>query len=188
VRRPAVVGAAALAVAVVATAPAATSKKPVPLRLGDVIDVLDTRIACEATVGTVTLKGKRLVGCYVVDDKGAPAVGSYAPALAVDGEIVIVKVAKRPSVVFRRTLESVSSSRGRYLKAAVGASFALAGTDLGCGVTRGEHGITASCFELTSGRRSANTYGFAIANHLVTILRVDAAHRPHTVYTQAEPK
>jgi hypothetical protein len=188
VRRFSAIVGAALAVGVAATAPAATSKKPVALRLGDVVDVLDTRIACDATVGTVSLKGKRLVGCYVVDDRGAPAAGSYAPALAVDGEIVIVKVSAKATVVFRRTLASARSRAGRYLKATVGSRFALTGTDLSCGVTRGERGITASCFELTKGTRTANTYGFAIANRLVSILTVDAQHRPHTLYTRPEPK
>jgi hypothetical protein len=181
--------AAAFAAAVCAAAPAATSKKPVPLTVNDLIDVLDTRIACEATVGTVNLKGKKLVGCYLVDEKGAPAIGSFAPALAVDGEIVIVKVAKKPPVVFGRTLASAGTVRaGRYLMATVGSTFALAGTDLHCGVTRGERGIAASCFKVTAGRRSANTYGFAITNGAVSILRVDASHRPHTVHVQPEPK
>jgi len=187
VTRTGAILAVTFAFAAAATVSAATSKKPAALRLGDVVDVLGTRIACDATVGTVSLKGKRLVGCYVVDDKGAPAVGSYAPALAVDGEIVIVKVSAKAPVVFRRTLASATSPAGRYLKATVGSRFALVGTDLACGVTRGERGITASCFKLTRGTRTANTYGFAIANRVVTILRVDAAHRPHTLYARPEP-
>ncbi len=158
------------------------------LKLSDLIEVVGTHIAGQATVGTKSLKGKKLIGCFLFTDKGKPAIGSYAPALAADGEIVIVKVSKKAPVVYRRTLSSAgSTAKGRYFKAKVGDSFALRGTDLGCAVQKTTGILNISCFKFAASGGKPNTYGFAITDKFVVIVKFDRAHNSHSIYSKAQP-
>jgi hypothetical protein len=184
---PALVG-AALAAFVLAGSTAATPTAVTRLKLGDIIEVAGTHIACQATVGTTNLKGKKLIGCLLTTAKGDPALGTYAPALATDGEVVIVKVSKKAPVVYRRTLSAAGpAAKGRAFRAKVGDGFALDGTDLGCAVQKTKGILNISCFKFAASGGKPNTYGFAITDKFVVIVKFDKAHNSRAIYSKAQP-
>ena len=74
-----------------ATGGSARATKLVVLNVGDVFTLANTHVVCTVQVGQNLLKGKTAVGCSWVQ-RGRPAPGSKAAALAADGEALLVSI------------------------------------------------------------------------------------------------
>lgn len=183
--RPAILAAALTAF--FALAPSATAKVQT-LRLGDLVDVVGTRIACQVQVSRNVSPGKVVIGCLKVDASGKPAVGSYAVSIAKDGEATAVLVTKtrQPKVVFRSPAAVAGRSAGtRVVRARVGDVLRLRGSDLGCTVVEDQDGLTAiSCFRFSGIRVRAYSNLIGISDKLVLVSRVDARGKPKILFTR----
>ena len=188
-RSIALVGACACAAALVcagttAASPAATIK----IKLGDSIDLKGTHVYCQTLVGSGVFKGKKLVACYKLAG-GKPVVGSYTPALAVDGDIAVAKATKTSAtVVFRRKPARAGAEKPRVVQAKVGDTLELSGTDIACGVNKSTNGVPyITCFKYSQKGGKTGTYSFAISDFVVAITQFTAPNKSKVVKTWNHP-
>jgi hypothetical protein len=169
--------AAGLVAAVLVPAASAAPQRSIPLKIGDAIDVVGTRIACFA----IKSNGKNGMACVLL--KGStPIVGSYGAGLAVDGTAVLnkIKADGTSDQVFKRKLQAA----GTVYKVKTGDLFGLQITNtvsLGCRVinvtaTNVEavyRGVKVSCWRATATRPLPNTYGVSISDRFAGVFRFD---------------
>ena len=182
-KRVLVVVALVFAAAQVAGASAASTKS-IPLKIGDAIDVVGTKIACFA----INSNSKDGVGCVLW--KGTkPLTGSYGVGLAVDGTVSLTKLKADGSgaPVFKRKPQS----RQTVYKAHVGDLFGWqidSKVSLGCRILNVTstlaapvyRGVKVSCFRATATAPLGGTYGVSISDKMAGVFRFDAQGRVTT--------
>ena len=96
------------ALAAVSLAGGAGAGTTIQLKIGDAVDVLNTRVACYA----LNSNGKDGVGCVLLAN-GKPIPGTYSVGLAVDGTAVLNKITADGSTthVFKKRLPASRSAR-----------------------------------------------------------------------------
>ena len=171
----------ATAVALVAAAGTAsgTATKSIPLKIGDAVDVLNTRVACYA----LRSNGKDGMVCVLLSKSGKPIAGSYGAGLTTGGEAVVNRINKdgTGTKVFKRTLKS----RQTVYRVKPGDVFGLQITDevaLGCHVldvtstlvAPKYRGIKVSCWRATATAPLPNTYGVSVSDKIAGVFRFDA--------------
>jgi len=171
-----------LAAAVAVSLPGgAGAGNAVQLKIGDAVDVLNTRVACYA----LTSNGKDGIGCLLITSSGAPIAGSYSVGLAVDGTAVLNKVNADGSSthVFKKRLPAArSAAGGAVYRVKPGESFGLpvhGDVVIGCKVLNVAsstvapvyRGIKVSCWYATATRPVANTYGVSISDRMAGVFR-----------------
>ncbi|HSP73875.1 MAG TPA: hypothetical protein VLN26_15990 [Gaiellaceae bacterium] len=170
--------AAGLAAAALVPAASAAPQRSIPLKVGDAIDVVGTRIACFA----LRSNGKNGMACVLLEGSD-PIVGSYGAGLAVDGTAVLnkIKADGTSADVFRRKLQAART----VYKVKTGDLFGLKITNtvsLRCRVidvtaTNLEavyRGVKVSCWRATATRPLPNTYGISISDRFAGVFRFDA--------------
>lgn len=174
---------AALVLALAAAGSASgTSSSAIPLKIGDAVDVLNTKVACYA----LRSNGKDGIACALLSKAGKPVVGSYGAGLTVGGEAVVNRVNKDGSGthVFKRTLKA----RQSVYRVRPGDMFGIQITDqvaLGCHVLNVTstlvaakyRGIKVSCWRATATAPLPNTYGVSISDKIAGVFRFDAKGR-----------
>jgi len=170
--------AAAAAVSLPGGAGAGTAIK---LKIGDAVDVLNTRVACYA----LTSNGKDGIGCLLITNAGSPIAGSYTVGLAVDGTAVLNKVNAdgSSSHVFKKRLPAGhSTAGGAVYRVKPGESFGLpvgGSVAIGCkvldvastSVAPVFRGIKVSCWYATATAPVPNTYGVSISDKMAGVFR-----------------
>jgi hypothetical protein len=168
-----------LAVGMVTTADASRHGNPtlIPLKIGDTVDVLNTRIVCFAAKSN----GKPGIGCVIWSKRNRPLAGSYSVGLAVDGTAALnrIKVDGSLQTLFKDRALTAAHTVHR-LK--VGEGFGLpapGGNALGCQVlnittktlARIYHGVRVSCWLATATRALPNRYGISISDKMAGIFK-----------------
>ena len=179
------VAAAALALA---GGTSASSTKQIKLKLGDQLVVAGTSVFCQTQIGKTQLKGKKLVACYKIR-KGAAIVGSYAPALAFDGELAVAKVSsKGAQIVFRRKPTRVHKTYTVNVGDTVVINDVdINGAGLSCAVgTSG--GPYIACFLVTRRGGKAGSYSYAISDAAVAITQFTTPSKSKVVKTFVHPR
>ena len=178
-----------LAVAAVALTTAASasgaSSSSIPLKIGDAIDVLNTKVACYA----INSNGKDGVACVLLDAKGRPLAGSFGAGLAIDGTAVLTKINKdgTSTQVFKRK----AAARRTVYRVRPGDVFGIQITSkvaLGCHVLNVTstlveplyRGVKVSCWRATATTPLAKTYGISISDKFAGAFRFDARGRVTT--------
>ena len=170
--------AAGLVAAALVPAASAAPQRSIPLKIGDAIDVVGTRIACFA----IKADGKNGMACVLL--KGSsPLVGSYGAGLAVDGTAVLNKIKADGTAdqVFKRRLQAART----VYKVRTGDLFGLQITNkvsLGCrvinvtqtNVAAVYRGVKVSCWRATATQPLPNTYGVSISDKFAGVFRFDA--------------
>jgi hypothetical protein len=176
-----------VALALSGTTTASPRAKPVPLTLGDSIDVLKTNVYCQTLIGQAALKGKKLVACYKVRG-GKAVVGSYNPALTAEGELAVGKATKTGATIVYRRRPARAGAKPRVVQAKVGDTFTLQGTDIGCAVNRTTTGTPyISCFNFNSKGGKVGSYSFSISDSAVAITQFTAPNKTKLVKTWKQP-
>lgn len=172
---------AAAATAVVATASGAGAGNPnlIRLKVGDAVDVLNTRVACFA----ISSSGKNGVAC-VIWSKGKPLVGSYGVGLSVDGTAVLnrIKADGTSQEIFKKRLPASAAGARTVHKVKVGEGFGLPAGDgviLGCQVLNVTsksvgplyRGPKVSCWLATTTKPVPNRYGVSISDKMGGVFR-----------------
>ena len=169
------------AVGAVTLAGGAGAGNTIQLKIGDAVDVLNTRVACFA----VNSNGKDGIGCFLVA-KGKPIVGSYGVGLAVDGTAVLNKINADGSAthVFKKRLPaSRSASGGTVYRLKPGGSFGLPVSGdvvLGCQVINVTstsvapiyRGIKVSCWFANASSAIPNRYGVSISDKMAGVFKI----------------
>jgi hypothetical protein len=181
-RHPAL--AAGLVAAALVPAASAAPQRSIPLKIGDAIDVVGTRVACFA----LRSNGKNGMACVLLRGSN-PIVGSYGAGLAADGTAVLNKIKADGSAddVFRRKLQAART----VYKAKTGDLFGLQLTNtigLGCRVIDVTatnlapvyRGVKVSCWRATATQPLPNTYGVSISDRFAGVFRFDAKGKPTT--------
>lgn len=167
---------AAAGLAFAAPAGADTAGQIVKLKIGEGFAVAGTHIVCAAQVSKTVLPGKRLIGCAYSTSKG-PVVGTYAVALAVDGDVVVAKVKTdgSPGVVYRR-MPAVAGGPAKVYSVKVNDAVFFTGTNITCWVSASSGGTATSCFRSTAakGNPLPNTYGVGITDKIAFVVHFDA--------------
>lgn len=188
-RSPLLVAACACVVSLVfAGGTAASSRGPViTIKLGDQIDVLGTRVLCLAQVGKNLFKGKKLVSCYKLSGSSAQ-IGAYAPALAADGEIGVAKLTKSGgTLVFRRKPAGLGAAN-KVIRAKIGDTLALQGTDVACAVSKAATGAPyLSCFTVSASGGKTGSYSFSISDAVVAVTQFTAPNKTKLIKTWKQP-
>lgn len=182
-RRALVVVALVVAAAQVVGANAA-SRKSIPLKVGDAIDVVGTKIACFA----INSSSKDGMAC-VLWKSSKPMTGSYGVGLAVDGTVTLnkLKADGTGAPVFKRKPQA----RHTVYKARVGDLFGLqidSKTTLGYRVLNVTstlvgpvyRGVKVSCWRATTTAPLPGTYGVSISDKMAGVFRFDAKGRVTT--------
>ncbi len=173
----------AVAALALASGAGGSRSKVITAKLGDSIDVLGSRIVCQVQVSKKHFKGKKIVGCLEADARG-PIVGTYAPAVAGDGEVQVLKVGKnRQATTIYRRLPAGVGGGARTLRVSVGDTIFVGGTDLVCGVTRQEGKVAISCYvQRGLGRPRPGTNGFLLNDALAAVLRYQPSGDPKVIW------
>lgn len=172
----------ALVVAAVQVAAAsAESRKSIPLKVGDAIDVVGTKIACFA----ITSNSKDGIAC-VPWKSSKPVTGSFGAGLAVDGSVTLTKIKAdgTGAPVFKRKPQA----RHTVYKAGVGDLFGWqidSQVSLGCRVLNVTstlvgplyRGVKVSCWRATATTPLPGTYGVSISDKMAGVFRFDAKGR-----------
>jgi len=170
-----------VALAVLSVGASAASQKSVQLKIGDAVDVLNTRVACFA----VHSNGKDGVGC-VIWGNSKPLPGSYSVGLAVDGTAVLSKL--KPDGSAQQIFKRRPAARGRAAKVYrvdVGDVFGLQITSkiaLGCKVINVDdpsaapvyRGIKVSCYRATAESPLPNSLGVSISDKFAGVFQFDS--------------
>jgi hypothetical protein len=170
---------AVLTAVVAASAAGSGANNPhlIQLKVGDAVDVLNTRVACFA----IKSSGKPGVACVLWSKKSKPLVGSYGIGLAVDGTAVLNRIkadGSAQSIFKKRTLASVR----KVYKVKVGEGFGLPapnGTILGCQVLNITstslapiyRGLKVSCWIATATEPLPNRYGVSISDKMAGVFK-----------------
>ena len=166
-----------LVAAALVPAASAAPQRSIPLKIGDAIDVVGTRIACFA----IKSNGKNGRACVLL--KGStPIVGSYGAGLAVDGTAVLNKIKADGTAdqVFKRRLQAART----VYKVKTGDLFGFQITNtlsLGCrvinvtqtNVAAVYRGVKVSCWRATATQPLPNTYGVSISDKFAGVFRFD---------------
>lgn len=187
---------ALVAVAAVSLAGGAGAGNTIQLKIGDAVDVLNTRVACYA----LNSNGKNGIGCLLVAANGKPIPGSYSVGLAVDGTAVLNKVNADGSAthVFKKRLpQSRSTSSGTVYKVKPGQSFGLpvsGGIVIGCSVSTPSgsvapiyRGIKVTCWFADASHAIPNRYGTAISDKLAGVFKVTPTGQSKTLLLKSQP-
>ena len=154
----------------------------IQLKIGDAVDVLNTRVACYA----ITSNGKDGIGCLLITNAGKPIAGSYSVGLAVDGTAVLNKVNADGSSahVFKKRLPAGHTAAGGAIyRVKPGQSFGLPVHDdvvIGCKVLNVTstsvapvyRGIKVSCWYATATAPVPNSYGVSISDKLAGVFKI----------------
>jgi len=156
-----------------------TSTTSIPMKIGDAIDVLNTKVACYA----ITSNSKSGIACVLISKtKGNPIAGTYGTGLTVGGEAVVNRITKTgATTLFKRTLKA----RQTVYRVKPGDLFGLQITDkiaLGCHVLNVTstvvaakyRGIRVSCWRATATAPLPTTYGMSISDKFAGVFRFDA--------------
>ncbi len=175
--RRALAALAVIAAFVTVGAASGTPRSATPLKIGDAVDVVGTKLACFA----IRSNSKDGMAC-VLWANGKAVVGSYGAGLAVDGTAVLthIKADGSGQQVFKRRLQR----SGTVYRASVGDVFGLqisSTVSLGCSVLNVTstlvgplyRGIKVSCWRATSTAPLPNTYGVTISDKLAGVFRFD---------------
>jgi hypothetical protein len=155
---------------------AAARAKHITLRTGDFFDVAGTDISCGATVGVHILKGRRLITCYPFKRGRVPA-GSYVPALADNGRVVVARTkadGTAGEIVFDRRPAGLRAG-SRQILARPGDQLFLAGTDLACVIASDDAGTYPSCLRVQGPGGRPLSYAFAETVRFVAVVQFDSA-------------
>jgi hypothetical protein len=181
-----IVAALAAALALPAAAGAASV---VTLRVNDEFGVKKSHILCAVQISKSLLPGKKLVICFYVpkDPTKGPVPGTYAVALATNGEAVLAKVGASGQITIVKKLggkpgpsQGPLERNGKLFKVAVGAALAVKSSAIRCGVTTQEFGgkkqaKTVGCFKVgTNGKPRPNSYGIGITDGGAFLVHFDA--------------
>lgn len=157
----------------------AATRASYPLKLGDAVDVVGTKIACYA----ITSNKKDGMACVLVGTSGKPVTGSYGAGLAVDGTAVIthLKADGSGDQVFKRKLAASTTVYRVHADDVFG--FQISSTvSLGCRVINVTsslaepvyQGVKVSCWRATATSPLPNTYGVSISDKMAGVFRFDA--------------
>jgi hypothetical protein len=162
----------------------AAPQQSIPLKVGDAIDVVGTKIACFA----INSSAKDGMAC-VLWKSSKPITGSYGVGLAVDGTVTLnrLKADGTGAPVFKRKPQA----RHTVYKARVGDVFGLqidSKVSLGCRVLNvtstlvgaAYRGVKVSCWRATATTPLPGTYGISISDKLAGVFRFDAKGRVTT--------
>lgn len=182
----------ALVALVLAAGASASRQSSYPLKIGDAVDVVGTKVACYA----INSNGKDGIACVLVAKSGKPATGSYGAGLAVDGTAVItrIKADGTGAPVFKRKLARAT----KVYRVRTGDLFGLqisAKISLGCQVINVTstlveplyRGVKVSCWRATATSPLPSTYGVSISDTMAGVFLFDAKGRVSTsgkVYRQ----
>ena len=172
-------GALVALAALTATSAAAAPTRSIPLKIGDVVDVVGTPVVCVA----ITSNHKDGIACVLW--KGSkPMVGAYGVGLAVDGtaEIEKLKADGSSETIFKRKLQSV---RAKLYKARVGDLFGFQVSDslsIGCevinvtstAVAPEYRGIKVTCLRSNGTTSVPNSYYVSISAKIAGVAKFDA--------------
>lgn len=160
----------------------ASHRTSYPLKIGDAVDVVGTKIACYA----INSNGKNGVACVLLARSGKPVTGSYGAGLAVDGTAVITKIKADGSgaPVFKRKLQRAA----KVYRVRAGDVFGFqidANISLGCQVINVTstlvgplyRGVKVSCFRATATKALPSTYGVSISDKMAGVYLLDAKSR-----------
>jgi hypothetical protein len=166
------VAAAAVALGVVAAA-ALGAASPPQLRVGDRVDVTGTPVRCVAGKQA----RKRLVSCFLVGKTGRPVAGSVGIALSATGTIKVVRFKRNgnATLVFKRTLQSVSARTPKTYQLATGTIFQLRDSKLFCAIhpETNDKVLGTACYLWESDKRRPNSYGSFMNAKLAGVAQVD---------------
>lgn len=169
------------AVAAVSLAGSAGAGNTTQLKIGDAVDVLNTRVACYA----LNSNGKDGIGCLLLAN-GKPIPGSYSVGLAVDGTAVLntVNADGSSTHVFKKRLPaSRSVSGGTIYRVKSGGSFGIpvsGGVVIGCKVLNVTstsvapvyRGVKVSCYFATASAPVPNRYGVSISDKMAGVFKI----------------
>ncbi len=137
----------------------ASARTPIRLRIGDLVDVHGSQIACQVVVSGALSPGKSSITCLKEDAKGLPVVGSYAVTLTAAGAV-----------------EAYVFTRKRQAKAVTVRQ------------PKGIPSPYIVCFQADrAGRPKANAYSFLCSDTLSAVLRVGRDGSPHQVFEHRNP-
>jgi hypothetical protein len=160
---------------VLAGSTTAAAAKRITLQIGDSVEVAGTDIGCETAVGTKVLKGQKLITCFKLR-RGLVPGGSYVPALAANGRIVVVRAKADGSagdVVFDRRPSAVGA-RPKPILARPGDQLFLAGTSIACVISSDDAGTYPSCLLAREGTGRPGSLAFAETVRFVAVVRFNS--------------
>lgn len=176
---------AALAALVLAGGTDARSAKQITIKLGDQLVVAGTSIFCQTQIGKTQLKGKKLIACYKIR-KSAAIVGSYAPALAFDGELAVAKVtAKGAQIVFRRKPARVHKTWTVNVGDTIVISPSSERFSCAVGTSGGPY---IACFLGSSKGGKTGSFSFAIGDGAVAITQFTSPSKTKLLKTFVQPR
>ena len=151
------------------------------LKVGDLVDVLDTKVGCFAVTG----EGKKGIVCALLNANG-PIPRTYAAAIRADGRVYgyVIKANGEPKEVFERAPQAVGGGlalerAGRDIPGRPGQRFGLAGTSVLCEIVRVRsgpavyRGIKAGCYRSTPGG-----FGIAVSDTFAGVFRFRTNGQP----------
>ena len=167
----------------------ARDEKVVKLRVGDLIDVAGTQIACQIVVSGALSPGRTSVSCLKEGAQGLPVAGSYAVTLTATGAVEAYMFTKKRQVkpVYRH--KAGLGVQSRYITARPGDLMLVPNSDIVCGV-RKPSGAQAYvvCFRANSkGLQRTGSYTILCSDRLVAILHIARDGSPRQVFEHSNP-
>ena len=153
----------------------ARSTSVVQLNLGDGFLIENTHVVCLFATGSHLLSGKRAVGCSLVKGDRL-ALGSYASALAVDGQAILARI--RPDGTARTVISrkpAVAGAAPQVYKLAKGDVAHIRGTRMFCFVSVIAV-PTALCarYDASGKRYVPGSYEISLSDKVASLGRFDA--------------
>ncbi len=169
---------AALGVVVSAPLASAASLAFVPVRAGDVLDLVGTRVACAVQ--------KEGVLCFHIRAE-KPIVGTFGVALHIDRRTVLFRVGAggEPKVVACRP--QLAAAAARLVKLRVGQAVRLRGTRLDCAAVASAGRPTLYCSYDDAVGPIPGTHAILINDTLAAIGRVENSRRTTIVVLRRQP-
>jgi hypothetical protein len=175
---------AVAAISMLVSQAAARQARRITLKIGDVVVVAGTDLACQTQIGQHVIKGQKLVTCFKVKGSGL-APNSYIVALGVNGQVAVAKIAANgviSSPVFDRK-PAVLGTGSRVISAHDGDELLLVGTDLGCKINDDASGIYPACLLATATGGVPGSYAFTETARFAAVLRFDqSGKKPRLVF------
>lgn len=171
---------AAAVLTAVASSASAANPSLIRLKIGDAVDVVNTRVACFA----ITSSGKDGIACVIWGKKNAPLVGSYGVGLAIDDTAVLnrIKADGTSQKIFKKRLPAAVGAARTTYKVKVGEGFGIPaanGQILGCQVLNVTsksveaiyRGVKVSCWFATATKPVPDRYGISISDKIAGVFR-----------------
>lgn len=168
---------------------AARGERVVRLRIGDLIDVSGTQVACQVVVSGALSPGRSSVSCLKEDARGRPLPRSYAVTLTASGAVEAYRftAARRPRPVYRH--KAAIGAQSRYITARPGDVLLVPDSDIVCSVRKPPGAQTyAVCFRANQkGLERPGSYTILCSDRLAAILHVAADGSLRQVFEHAQP-